>query len=191
MVSVTACDNGYGSAAGGGEISWSGADSVDSFWIWPPDSGGYPIKLYQGGGNLPLTPSSGSYGPLPAGYYTYQFFDNTNEFGGPFSGSFTILTCATVTSCTNGGSLGVGLPCPGVTFKTACLPDSGGVGDVTFTFTQGKSELGDVPYSIAFDGNVADVDGANPFFVGPINAGTYPVIADGYDLSVTIPASCP
>jgi hypothetical protein len=92
VVSVTACD-GYGYAAGGGEISWSGADSVDSFWIWPPDDGGYPIKLYQGSGNLPLTPSSGSYGPLPAGYYTYQFFDNTNEFGGPFSGSFTILNC--------------------------------------------------------------------------------------------------
>jgi hypothetical protein len=91
VVTVTACDSGGETAASGGAISWSGADSVDSFWIWPPGNGGYPIVLYQGSGNLPLTPSSGSFGPLVAGAYTYQFADNTNEI---FNGSFTILTCA-------------------------------------------------------------------------------------------------
>ena len=190
VVTVTACDGGGNTAATGGAISWSGADGVDSFWIWPPGNGAYPIVLYEGSGNLPLTPTSGSYGPLAAGAYTYQFADNTNEI---FNGSFTILTCAstpTITYCTNGGSLGVGLPCPGVTFTTACVAGDPGVGSVTFTFTQGKSELGDVPDSITFDGNVVGVDGANPFFFGPTNAGTYPVIVDGYDLSVTIPA-CP
>jgi hypothetical protein len=50
------------------------------------------------------------------------------------------------------------------------------------------TEPGDVPDSITFDGNVVDVYGANPFVFGPTNAGTYPVIVDGYDLSVTIPA---
>ena len=91
VVTVTTCDGGGNTAATGGAISWSGADGVDSFWIWPPGNGAYPIVLYEGSGNLPLTPTSGSYGPLAAGAYTYQFADNTNEI---FNGSFTILTCA-------------------------------------------------------------------------------------------------
>src|ERR1035437_3366862 len=92
----------------------------------------------------------------------------------------TVAPTPTITYCTNGGSLGVGFPCPGVTFKTACVAGDPGVGSVTFTFTQGKTTPGDVPDSITFDGNVVDVHGANPFFFGPTNAGTYPVIVDGY-----------
>ena len=92
VVTVTACDSGYGFAAGGGEISWSGADAADEFTIFQAVNGNITIHPGAADPSNP-TPASGSYGPLPAGYYTYQFSDNTNEFGGPFSGPFTILNC--------------------------------------------------------------------------------------------------
>ena len=82
VVVVTACaENG---TASGGSISWSGADSNDTFTIFA-----------QGIPNIDVTPvtASGTYGPLEGGDYTYQFVDNTNEI---FNGSFTILTCPVV-----------------------------------------------------------------------------------------------
>lgn len=87
VVVVTACAKDPGTAQFGGSISWSGADSADSFTIFPPDNNGYGEVLYTNGS----TPPSGAYGPLEPGVFTYQFVDNTNEI---FNGSFTIPTCA-------------------------------------------------------------------------------------------------
>jgi LPXTG-motif cell wall-anchored protein len=89
VIVVTACAE--DATASGGSISWTGADSRDSLTLFSP--GILAIQVYNGADNQ--TPASGSYGPLEAGDYTYQFVDNTNEFGGPFSGSFTIARCAT------------------------------------------------------------------------------------------------
>lgn len=116
VVTVTACDSGYGFAAGGGEISWSGADAADEFTIFQAVNGN--ITIYPGAADPSNpTPASGTYGPLPAGYYTYQFSDNTNEFGGPFSGSFTILNCPVVPTPTPSASPSAS-PSP-----TACVPN--------------------------------------------------------------------
>jgi hypothetical protein len=84
---VTACAEYPGTTQFGGSISWSGADSADSFTIFPPDNNGYGEGLYTNGSTTP----SGTYGPLEPGVFTYQFVDNVNEI---INGSFTILTCA-------------------------------------------------------------------------------------------------
>lgn len=87
VVVVTACAEYPGTTQFGGSIAWSGADSADSFTIFPPDNNGYGEVLYTNGS----TPPSGTYGPLEPGVFTYQFVDNVNEI---INGSFAILTCA-------------------------------------------------------------------------------------------------
>ena len=83
VVKVTVCS--VDSTAQGGAISWSGADSKDTFHIF---ASGIPTI------NVTPVTASGSYGPLEGGHYTYQFTDNTNEI---FNGSFTIARCAVPT----------------------------------------------------------------------------------------------
>jgi len=87
VVVVTGCAEYAGTTQFGGTISWSGADSADSFTIFDPGDNGYGNVLYTNGN----TPPSGTYGPLGNANWTYQFVDNTDEI---FNGSFTILTCA-------------------------------------------------------------------------------------------------
>ena len=183
LVLTETCD-GSANADNFGSVSFTGNIPGFDFVAYGPGlQGGWA------GATTADASGDGTVSDLNTGDYEFTNFAPADS-PGTLTGSFTIVACPTptITYCTNGGSLGVGFPCPGVTFKTACLAGDPGVGSVTFTFTQGKTELGDVPDSITFDGNVVDVDGANPFYFGPTNAGTHPVIADGYDLSVTIPA---
>jgi len=108
-----------------------------------------------------LTGTDGTYSPLTAGDYTYEFRDvGANDIA---RGSFTVVVCPALSR--------IDMNC-----------SDAGVANGSFTFTF----LGALPETITLNGNSFDVTG-NPFTISGLGAGNYSVSVDDTEgLPITI-----
>jgi hypothetical protein len=158
VLTVASCDDSLVNAQNdGGSVSYTGALADDELVINP------------GATTINPTGTSGTYGPLLKGDYTYQFrtSDGEDVVGGSASGSFTIVACA-------------GAPSWG--FTTTCAnPGTAQGGSLIITFSNGT------PDTVVIDGNTVAVT-SNPFTSGPYTVGSHSVTLEGFAAPFTIAA---
>jgi len=158
VVTVASCDASLTTAQNdGGSVSYTGANADDELLIEPGDIVVNP------------TGSSGTYGPLLKGVYTFQFrtsggVDLSTDGA---SGSFTIASCA--------------LPATWGFTTTCAVAGTAQGGSLIITFANGT------PDAVVIDGNTLAVT-SNPFTSGPYDAGDHSVTLEGFTAPFTIKA---
>jgi hypothetical protein len=159
VVTVASCDDSLVNARNdGGSIAYTGALAGDELVIEPGDL------------TVDPTNTSGTYGPLLKGAYTYQFRTSAGEdvVAAGDSGSFTIAACSAA-------------PSWGYTTTCAVAGTAQG-GSLIITFSNGT------PGTVVIDGNTLSVT-SNPFTSGPYSVGEHSVTLEGFTGSFKI-AEC-
>jgi hypothetical protein len=158
VVTVTSCDASLTSAGNdGGSVAYTGALDDDALVIEP------------GAITVNPTGTSGTYGPLLQGVYTFQFRTGAGAdiSTDGASGLFTIAACS--------------LP-PSWGFTTTCAnPGTAQGGSLIITFSNGT------PDTVVIDGNTVAVS-STPFTSGPYTVGNHSVTLEGFDAPFTIRA---